>query len=647
MSSSILIIGEGLLAKRVYKELAEQYEINQQTDFDRKIPAITDLILVLHDNWNPPFHAEAESVLQSTNIPWLRAFVSFGKGIIGPLVRPGKSGCSQCADIRRTFAGKDSKEMWRILQNLTTKKESPRDIWASNNGIFQMTQILLDEVQCILQDDYARLEDHVCFVNLQTLKSSYHFFLPHALCSNCSQLPNDSSHSANITLQSSPKININNYRCRSISELSKVLANDYLDYETGFLNDKMYNLTPPFAEVSVNLPLLFGNEGTAGRTHSYATSELTAILEGLERYCGLEPRGKRTVIKDTFRNIAHQALNPLEVGVHANEQYMQPNFPFKPFHPDRPMNWVWGYSFLQERPILVPELLAYYSLGNKDGFVYETSNGCALGGSLEEAIFYGILEVIERDSFLLTWYAKLPLPRLDLSSVDDQELQLMVERVRAVGGYDIHLFNSTMEHGIPSIWALAKNRKREGLNIICAAGAHLDPVRAAKSAIYELAGMMLTLDKEFEENRKKYVQMFHNPSLVKQMPDHPMVCGLPEAEERFQFLLDKNRPVQTFTEAFKQKTRHEDLTDDLKEILQMLHQLNFDVIVVDQTAPEIKRNGLHCVKVIIPGMLPMTFGHHLTRLTGLDRVLHVPMKLGYAQQTLTHEQLNPHPHPFA
>ena len=120
------------------------------------------------------------------------------------------------------------------------------------------------------------------------------------------------------------------------------------------------------------------------------------------------------------------------------------------------------------------------------GFVYETSNGCALGGSLEEAIFYGIMEVVERDSFLMTWYAKLNLPRLDPFSADDQELELMVERMRAVAGYDLYLYNSTMEHGIPSIWAMAKNRKEKGLNLICAAGAHLDPVRAVKSAVHEL-----------------------------------------------------------------------------------------------------------------------------------------------------------------
>lgn len=68
----------------------------------------------------------------------------------------------------------------------------------------------------------------------------------------------------------------------------------------------------------------------------------------------------------------------------------------------------------QNRPILVPESIAYYSLGHRDAYVYETSNGCAIGGSLEEAIFHGILEVVERDAFLLTWYAELPLPALIL-----------------------------------------------------------------------------------------------------------------------------------------------------------------------------------------------------------------------------------------
>ena len=184
------------------------------------------------------------------------------------------------------------------------------------------------------------------------------------------------------------------------------------------------------------------------------------------------------------------------------------------------------------------------------------------------------------------------------------------------------------------------------MNLICAAGAHLDPVRAVKSAVQELAGMMLNLDGKFEGSKEKYEQMLHDDSLVRQMDDHGMLYGLPQAEERLSFLLNDNRHMRSFSEEFKWKSTHNDLTDDVQDILQVFRRLNLDVIVVDQTSPETRKNGLYCVKVLIPGMLPMTFGHHLTRLTGLERVLKVPMELGYAKEPLALEELNRHPHPF-
>ncbi len=131
----------------------------------------------------------------------------------------------------------------------------------------------------------------------------------------------------------------------------------------------------------------------------------------------------------------------------------------------------------------------------------------------------------------------------------------MIDRSEAAAGYDIHLFNATMEHGIPSVWALAKNRKQKGLNIICAAGAHLDPVRAVKSAVFELAGMMLTLDDKLEENRDEVEKMLQDSSLVRKMDDHGMLYGLPQAEERLQFLLDDDRPMRTFAEEYGEKVK--------------------------------------------------------------------------------------------
>ncbi|WP_338448435.1 TOMM precursor leader peptide-binding protein [Niallia oryzisoli] len=645
MAAQILITGHGLLADFVYDQLSRHHLVERQSELEQ-VPEETELALVLHDSWYPSAHQEAEEKFRTGGIPWLRGFVSFGEGIIGPFVRPHTPGCSRCADFRRMIAGPDRQKMWDFQMRMASEESERQDAWASRTGLSYLAALIGNEVQRVLKSGPSLLEERVFITNLRTLTNSSHLFLPDPLCPNCSALPVDTAELAQIKLESSPKMNGSGYRCRSIDELKAVLVKDYLDYRTGVMNGKMQDVRLPFADVLMNMPLFEGDEGVAGRSHSYEMSELTAILEGLERYCGIEPRGKRKIVRDSYDHLKNHALNPTRVGLHEKDQYAKPHFPFKPFHPYEPMNWVWGYSFLQERPILIPELLAYYSLGYREGIVYETSNGCALGGSMEEAIFHGIMEVVERDSFLLTWYARLPLPRLDLRSANDKELQLMVDRIQEVAGYDLHFYNSTMEHGIPSVWAVAKNRKSTGVNLICAAGASLDPVGAVKSTIYELAGMMFRDDQKLEENRQKYEKMLEDSFAVRTMEDHGMLYGLREAEERLSFLLDENLPLRTFAEEFKPAPKNTDLKDDLQEILQTFRDLNLEVIVVDQSTPITKRNGLFCVKVLIPGMLPMTFGHHLTRVNGLERVLDVPMKLGFMKQPLSYEQLNPYPHPF-
>jgi ribosomal protein S12 methylthiotransferase accessory factor len=641
------VVGEGVIAEFVCKELSVDYKIVRLADFKTEVLKEAELVLVVLDKWIPSFYLQAEELLQRAGIPWLGGFVAFNEGIVGPLVRPGVPGCSQCADTRRLMAGRDREDVLERQLKLFLPGGAAEEPQVSRIALLQVAYLLAEEARRVLSGSRTHSEGRVYLIDLNTLQSSLHVVLPDPLCSVCGRLPDDCSAAAGITLQPSPKIAAGSFRCKTIEDLKNVLANDYLDSRTGLMNDTMVNIHSPFADVIVNLPSFIGNELTAGRTFSYEESKVTAILEGLERHCGLLPRGKRTVVHGSYRHLSEQALDPLTVGVYTKEQYALPDFPFEPFDPDKSINWVWGYSFLQRRPLLIPELLAYYSLGSGGSFVHETSNGCAVGGSLEEAIFYGILEVIERDSFLMTWYGMLPIPRIDACSLPDTQLRLMVDRMQAVAGYEVLLFNSTMEHGIPSVWAIAKNRRAEGMNLICAAGAHLDPVRAAKSAIHELGGILLVQDGELEENRDDYAQMLLDPFLVRQMEDHAMLYGLPEAEQRLQFLLNGDRPVQTFDGSFKRKgSEHPDLTEDLRDILTELGRLNLDVIVIDQTTPETIRNGLHCVKVLIPGMLPMTFGHHLVRLAGLDRVLTVPAKLQYAQRPLTYEQLNPHPHPF-
>ncbi|ULL13570.1 bacteriocin biosynthesis protein SagD [Paenibacillus sp. H1-7] len=651
MKKRIVIAGDGSLSDYVGEELSRQevegirLRMDQLTD---GLPDEAGLALLLQEGWQPQAVQHAEERFSAARIPWLRGAVVLGEGVIGPWVIQGEPGCPQCTDSRRLMAGRERREMQSLLQALAAQGGTQRDVWAAPIGLLHMAKLIAAEVREALNGLSGKRKGRLMRVNLLTLETSSHTVLPDSLCPACSRPVDDTPEQARMELRPSPKLKADSFRTRSMDELQAVLGRDYVDHRAGLLNGSMVDLTSPFADASVNLPLLSEDVGAAGRTHSYAVSGSTAILEGLERYSSLQPRSKRTVVYGSYRELAEQALNPLTVGVHSKEQYALPNYPFRPFDPEETTPWVWGYSFLQERPILVPESLAYYSMGCGSQFVFESSNGCALGGSLEEAILYGILEVAERDSFLMAWYAQLPLPRLDLGSAADLELQQMIDRLETVAGFEVMFFNSTMEYGIPSVWGIARNKREEGARLICAAGAHPDPLRAVKGALHELGGMMPSLDMKLQANREDAVRMLRDSSQVKSMEDHSLLYGLPEAEQRLGFLLDGGSKPLKFEEAFPLTGRRNttDLTDELVGVLQRFNRLNLDVVAIDVTAPELARNKLHCVKVLIPGTLPMTFGHHYTRLAGLDRVFRVPMELGFTKQPLTPGQLNPFPHPF-
>ncbi|MDR4151462.1 bacteriocin biosynthesis protein SagD, partial [Bacillus thuringiensis] len=99
------------------------------------------------------------------------------------------------------------------------------------------------------------------------------------------------------------------------------------------LNGKLPNFLLPLADVIITIPLMFGYEGVAGRTHSFAVCEATGILEGFERFFGMSPRGEKTNVNSSFHDPEEHALNPLTHGVHTNEHYHRVIFPLKPIDP--------------------------------------------------------------------------------------------------------------------------------------------------------------------------------------------------------------------------------------------------------------------------------------------------------------------------
>lgn len=95
--------------------------------------------------------------------------------------------------------------------------------------------------------------------------------------------------------------------------------------------------------------------------------------------------------ENTLCRTRHGRPRSRRLGMHPEESYRLPGFPFTPFDPGARARWVWGYSFSRSGPVLVPENAAYYGRPRTDsdpGWFYECSSGCALGSSLTEAVFH-------------------------------------------------------------------------------------------------------------------------------------------------------------------------------------------------------------------------------------------------------------------
>ncbi|MEU9114600.1 TOMM precursor leader peptide-binding protein [Streptomyces sp. NPDC048483] len=660
---TVALVGEGSLADAVGQALrtgTPQHEVVNiaslpGTSLPRSdltdLTDLTDLVVVATDGWDTRSYDAVRAACTGRAVPWLPVRTEYDTVIIGPLERPGEQACVRCAEIRRDRA-RDHAEGHRAVRERHAEALAVRSSPLLTPLACEVAAALVaDEADSARDGGSGRTHGALLRIPLDTLAVSAHRFLPDPWCGVCGRLPDDSAERGTLGFVPRPKPAPGTYRLGEVD--LDALAETYVDGEAGLIRALRTGSDGGVATAVAPLGVRGSQapENGFGRSRNYRTSRTTAVLEALERYGGGLPGGVRTAVRAAYREIADRALDPRTLGLHPKAHYRRPDFRLRPFTPDTPYDWVWGYSFRRQGPVLVPESCAYYRTRYRSpdpGFVYEISNGCALGASLEEAVLHGILEVAERDAFLLTWYAQMPVPRLDLATARDPQVPLLAEVIAAETGYQVMAFDTTLEEGVPSVWAMAVDTaQRPGHpRAICAAGAHLDPERAVANALAELGPMIVSSIARQGVERDRAALMARDPWQVTEMAHHELLYGHPDVFDRFDFLLasDEHR---AFADCFPgARIRNDDLTDDLAELAGRFVSSGLDVVVVDQTTPEHAVGGYRCVKTLIPGTLSMTFGHAYRRVHGLRRLLEVPHRLGYRAGPLRPDEINPHPHPF-
>ncbi|MFF7632971.1 TOMM precursor leader peptide-binding protein [Kitasatospora sp. NPDC008050] len=411
----------------------------------------------------------------------------------------------------------------------------------------------------------------------------------------------------------------------------------------------------PVAMAMTETRLLGATFAGFGRGSTYRQAEAVGCLEAYERSGGY-PHVAPLVRDATARQLGERAIDLAGLGHHTARQLASPLSSLRPVDDDTPMDWVWGHPLDGGAPLLVPAELGFYQYSypalseapehaGRKRYFHESSSGCALGGSYEEATLHSLLELAERDAFLLAWHRRRPLPRIDPGEITDRECLLLIRQIEDQG-HQVHLLVATVDLAIPVVWVLALREDGRMPVSFSAAGSGADPVAAARAGLWELSQMVgAGVDWDVEASRP----ITADPWLVAEMPDHHKRYAYPELLPRIQEML--GGPVVGPAEAFPgwpdvfTSAARGDVTRALRFVAELFRQAGLDrIVVVDQSTPEHTAAGLSVVKAVVPGILPMCFGQAQQRLAGIPRLA---AAITDAQGTPPRDEDFPFdPHPF-
>jgi ribosomal protein S12 methylthiotransferase accessory factor len=238
---------------------------------------------------------------------------------------------------------------------------------------------------------------------------------------------------------------------------------------------------------------------------------------------------------------------------------------------------------------VLPSYNLYYGYPLNGGrlFAYADSNGCAAGTSLEDAVLQGFCELVERDSVALWWYNRLQRPGIDLDSFGDEYIDRFRE-IYANFGREVWALDLTADLGIPAVAALSRITNAYQEDILFAFGAHLDARVAVVRALTEMNQFLPAA-----------LPAGPGDAPLLEFPDPAFATWCQSATLANQPYLVPDPQIEPRVATSWPRIATDDLTSDLTNCQGRLDERHLELIVLDQTRPDV---GLPVVKVLVPGM---------------------------------------------
>jgi oxazoline/thiazoline synthase len=576
--------------------------------------------------------------------PWLLAKPVGARVWLGPLFVPGKTGCWRClADRMRANSPVvgylDQKADDAGLSGVD-RACTPATLWV---GLSLAANAAATWAAC---GGLPELEGKIRTLEIPTGQSETHELVRQPSCSACGRPAPIDRPAEPLVLQSSRKTYTRDGGHRSFTPeqtlerysryVSPITGAVPLLERSGMNGDgvvHVYLSGHNAARGSRNLRGLRSDlrSSNAGKGATDVQAKAGALCEGLERYSGVF-RGDEPRRKARLDDLGDAGIDPRTCTLFSEKQYREReawnargsrwDVVPAPFDPGVEMEWTPVWSLTRGEARWLPTAFCYfdYPQDHDQAVCWSCSNGNAAGNTREEAVLQGFLELVERDAVALWWYNRVRLPAVDLDGFDEPYLDEVRQFLRN-HRRDCWVLDATTDLGIPVFVAATRRTDGAAEQILFGFGAHLDARLALLRAVTEMNQML------------GHVLDARDEAPGAHLTDRGAVEWLRTATVANQpYLAPKEGPARNAASYLPCRT--DDIKDDVLACRALVEARGMEMLVLDQTRPEI---GMPVVKVVVPGM------RHFWPRFAPGRLYDVPVQRGWLPRPTDEGDLNPIP----
>jgi thioglycine synthase len=217
----------------------------------------------------------------------------------------------------------------------------------------------------------------------------------------------------------------------------------------------------------------------AGKGATKSQAKASAMMEAFERYSAeFQDLDRDKLIFGSYNDL-DGCLDPRSLILPQNVE-----------NPDKAsLDWVISVDAVNDKEFFVPANAVYHPFHPLKGkFLFKSNtNGLASGNAIEEAVFHGIMEVVERDAWSIFEAQRQSKKEIDCENTDNPMISDVIYKFQQAG-VDVKLVDLTADVNITTIAAVSDDTVlKDPALLTLGVGTHLDPEVAVIRALTEVA----------------------------------------------------------------------------------------------------------------------------------------------------------------